>query len=414
MVTETYTIDPNSNRLGSVTDGGNTRLFAWDDAGNLVFDDRGAATDLGFFYNQRGRLETTVESGVPKVISLYNAKGERDLTLADGVIGHTLYDQGGGLIAEYNATSGTLIREYVSLDGGAGGMPLAVIEGGAVRWVHSDHLGTPQKMTDGTGAIVWDRQQRPYGESSAFSGSAINPSRFPGQYNSDATSGLYYNWHRYYDPSLGRYITSDPIGLSGGLNTYAYAGGNPVNATDPTGENPLLAAMAIGAATGALIDVGLQLYSNGGRLACLDPGRIGVAALAGGAFGGGGAALLRGLGLGRAALGGIKSGGKAATEVKTTLSSLHTRGTKIPGGRKLENTLAGSNKIKNTNGDTFKRVDFAPSKPHNGLSPHTHPNFRNQLPDGSIRSGVSRHASPVTRRDIIDASRQGRQRTGGL
>jgi len=99
---------------------------------------------------------------------------------------------------------------------------------------------------------------------------------------------------------------------------------------------------------------------------------------------------------------------------KVSPSTLHERGTKIPGGRKIDDTLAGSNKIKNSQGETFKRVDFAPSKPHAGLSPHTHPNFRNTLPDGSVRSGVSGHGQPVTRKDIIDAARDGGQRTGGL
>jgi hypothetical protein len=46
---------------------------------------------------------------------------------------------------------------------------------------------------------------------------------------------LCYNWHRFYDPSTGRYITADPIGLAGGLNLYAYVAGNPVNAVDPIG-----------------------------------------------------------------------------------------------------------------------------------------------------------------------------------
>ena len=58
--------------------------------------------------------------------------------------------------------------------------------------------------------------------------------RYAGQYY-DKETGLHYNWHRYYDPRLGRYITSDPIGLAGGLNTYAYVGNNPLRYIDPNG-----------------------------------------------------------------------------------------------------------------------------------------------------------------------------------
>lgn len=58
--------------------------------------------------------------------------------------------------------------------------------------------------------------------------------RFSGQIY-DAESGLYYNYYRYYDPLLGRYISSDPIGLRGGINTFVYVGGNPVRLVDPLG-----------------------------------------------------------------------------------------------------------------------------------------------------------------------------------
>ena len=89
-----------------------------------------------------------------------------------------------------------------------------------VLYVHSDHLGAPQKMTNDTGAVVWDAAFTPFGQDASITGTAANDNRFPGQFFDDETT-LHYNYRRDYDPALGRYLQSDPIGLRGGLNTYA-------------------------------------------------------------------------------------------------------------------------------------------------------------------------------------------------
>ncbi|MFZ6844166.1 RHS repeat-associated core domain-containing protein [Undibacterium sp. RuTC16W] len=108
--------------------------------------------------------------------------------------------------------------------------------------IQSDHLNTPRVITDSTGAEVWRWDSAPFGETVANenpqnTGVANNFSfnlRFPGQYF-DKETGLHYNYFRDYDPSTGRYVQSDPIGLGGGINTYGYVGGNPVNSIDPDG-----------------------------------------------------------------------------------------------------------------------------------------------------------------------------------
>jgi RHS repeat-associated protein len=99
----------------------------------------------------------------------------------------------------------------------------------------NDHLGTPQKLLNQSGAVVWSATYDAFGKASVDAASIVtNNLRFPGQY-ADQETGLHYNWNRYYDPKSGRYISSDPIGLRGGVNTYTYVGGNPIGRIDPFG-----------------------------------------------------------------------------------------------------------------------------------------------------------------------------------
>jgi RHS repeat-associated protein len=107
---------------------------------------------------------------------------------------------------------------------------------GAILSVHTDWLGRPEIVTGvSTPTIAWRSANAVYDRKVTYN-LLINRFNvfFPGQYY-DSETGLYYNWHRYYDATTGRYIQSDPIGLDGGINTYAYAGGNPSFRVDPTG-----------------------------------------------------------------------------------------------------------------------------------------------------------------------------------
>ena len=153
-------------------------------------------------------------------------------------------------------------REIIWLDD----LPIATIQArkqGAPPeffFIHSDHLNQPQRINDTAGLVAWERSQLPFGEDwqdpqpaaeisqtgvittaayvsnqALLTGTAISFNlRFPGQF-SDPETQLHQNWMRDYDPTLGRYIQSDPIGLMGGINTYAYVEGNPISYIDPVG-----------------------------------------------------------------------------------------------------------------------------------------------------------------------------------
>jgi RHS repeat-associated protein len=153
-----------------------------------------------------------------------------------------VYNENAQLIGEYD-NAGARVQEIIWL----GNLPVGVIAGTAatpvLHYIESDHLGTPQVIVEATrnvGLWRWNQTNDPFGESTPNQnpdGDATSFTfnlRFAGQYR-DSESGWYYNVHRYYDPSIGRYLESDPIGLGGGISTYGYVGAAPLTATDPLG-----------------------------------------------------------------------------------------------------------------------------------------------------------------------------------
>jgi RHS repeat-associated protein len=166
-------------------------------------------------------------------------------------------------------------------DGLGGYMPLAVAVPTAtagitqLSWVHANHMGVPIRYSDASGITV-----NPTGDYSVPG--------FPGQ--SQTTTDLYYNKYRDYDPTTGRYIQADPIGLAGGASPYSYAMNNPLRYSDPEGEFvPLviLGGIAIGAGSELAIQAGMNWWNGRDvfNASCYEWGEVAIAGGMG-AFGG--------------------------------------------------------------------------------------------------------------------------------
>ncbi len=283
-----HTIANTSNRLLAIDNP--TRNLTHDGAGNTTVDVQNSKGWLAI-YDATGRQSelATLNAGTggPRFRYDYNAQGQRIAKWLNTTQQHVgiafVYDQQGQVLGEYNHLTGAALREYIWFQG----MPVAVIAyeqlvsslPAPVFYIHSDHLNTPRVVLDRNGVQRWSWFDAPFGDSSP----QTNPMglgefelnlRMPGQYF-DKESGLSQNWHREYDASLGRYTQSDPIGLQGGINTYAYVGGNPISRIDPDGRLafaiPFIPAIITGAdlAIGAAIGVGAyaidRMFSNSNR-----------------------------------------------------------------------------------------------------------------------------------------------------
>ncbi|WP_437192196.1 RHS repeat domain-containing protein, partial [Salmonella sp. LPS 503/02] len=265
-LSQSYTINYMNNWL--VKAGQTSRSY--DANGNLT--KQGADT---FTYDSQNRLVAATVAGVTASYT-YNHLDQRVTKTLNGHTRLLVYDLAGNLIEELDAATGDVLAEYIWLDG----TPLGFVQSEQIYQVHVDHLGTPKALTDVSGQVVWKASYSPFGKASITTQGPTFNLRFPGQYY-DAETGLHYNWRRYYDPATGRYITSDPLGLIDGVNTYGYVHGNPMSNTDPTGEFAF-----VGAGIGAGLELLSQLIENNGSWKCVSWSKVGIAGAIG-AIGGG-------------------------------------------------------------------------------------------------------------------------------
>ena len=231
QATGTYT----GNRLQSKT-GSSPATYSYDASGDTTAD-----ANFNYAYDGYGRLSSAqaISGGATVATYIYNGLGQRIAKLAGSNTYRYVYDVSGHVLGEYN--NGALIQETRWL----GDRPMVTwrLENGnlAGYMVATDHLNTPRELVSLTsGQILWRWDSEPYGvgtPTSLVSGNGVSVTynlRFPGQVY-DAETGTNYNYYRDYNPQIGRYAESDPVGLRGGLNTYAYVNGNPVKYVDPLG-----------------------------------------------------------------------------------------------------------------------------------------------------------------------------------
>jgi RHS repeat-associated protein len=145
-----------------------------------------------------------------------------------------------------NGTYQLTAKAVDQLGGETTSAPITITVGPQAQgyFIHVDHLNTPRAIYDANQQLRWIwEQQEPFGvnvpdENPSSLGVVEFNLRFPGQYF-DKETNLHYNYFRDYDPVLGRYEQSDPIGLRGGLNTYSYALASPVLRVDLLGLQAL-------------------------------------------------------------------------------------------------------------------------------------------------------------------------------
>ena len=264
-----WTYDAN-NRLKSRGSGAEATSYDHDDAGNLIRKTEPGGKVWEYRYDALNRL-VEVRNGAGQPVARYGYdpfhrrlwkeqyRDARGSLLVPAQRSYYLYADE-GLIAEARqaiALAGDSISatQPPQLSSQYGPRPDAEFTTGylfvktlasngqpVVAYFHHDHLGTPMQATDRAGRVVWSAHFNAFGQARITTpeATADQPTitvslRLPGQIE-DVETGLHYNFHRYYDAAAGRYVQSDPIGLAGGINTYAYVDGNPVRYVDPDGK----------------------------------------------------------------------------------------------------------------------------------------------------------------------------------
>ena len=227
-VTTSYTYNT-LMRLTAKTVGSEATYFTYDPNGNMTEKEEGNSS-YTYTWDINNRLREVRDDGNLLFEYLYDSHGRRVKSHNHSTGVTTTYIYAGiNVIHEVTSSEST---DYLY----ANGMRIAKKTGATVKYFHSDHLGSTRLVTDSSGQPTFESDYKPFGQDANATGT--EKYTFTGQY-SEADIGLYYFGARWYDASLGRFISEDPIKgsmlSSQSQNPYVYCMNNPLRYVDPSG-----------------------------------------------------------------------------------------------------------------------------------------------------------------------------------
>lgn len=229
-VATNYAYGATSHQLLSANKPGLSRSFTTNGIGNIASWHGADGVLNSFAYDAYTRPASHTRNGVTTTYT-FDALDQRvKKTLSSGASTRYVYAGQNRMLAEHSSASGQW-TSYLWL----GGTPVGLVKGNTLYWVHPDHLGRPEMVTNSAKQRVWRAANLAFERNVLLDQIGGYNLGFPGQYW-DAESGVWQNGFRDYEATAGRYMQSDPIGLWGGINTYSYALGNPVRLIDPLGQ----------------------------------------------------------------------------------------------------------------------------------------------------------------------------------
>jgi len=187
-----------------------------------------------------------------KITYKHDPGGRRIKKTVDGYKTTYCHD-GGHEIAEYDG-NGNILRKYVY--GPGVDQPICMIEvadSNTVSYYHFDGLRSVVALSNSSGTTIQTYEYTVYGEVAAEDPNHPNPYLFTGR-RFDRETGLYYYRARYYNPYIGRFLQTDPVGYSAGINLYSYCGNNPLGRVDPLGLTSISVPIPINAITSDAVD----------------------------------------------------------------------------------------------------------------------------------------------------------------